>query len=333
MNVWVELARGLSVQDQAVRDLVARLVSAVDNGGLVVPLSAAHYLELWHRRDKSSRETVGAVMRLVTGYHTLAPVQAVRQYEVDAYVDRHLGANARLRLQDILGRGANHAFDSPYGRFRWVSSLESGGTPEGPSIAAPKAFKGMRLEGPRWEWIQLVGLQEFIESPGVDRTPEHRHGSRYVAQELELRRKLRDDPAGRALLLGILIAQEIEGIRDEINRSCWERRTDPHGLFLENPRYADPPAAMRAFVAGLPSVDTLVTLRAWKHRDLNHPWEQHDKSDLMALTVAIPYCDVVVTERRWAHIVTMSGLARAYGTKTGHGLSAVQEALDSVSGR
>jgi hypothetical protein len=99
-----------------------------------------------------------------------------------------------------------------------------------------------------------------------------------------------------------------------INQACWEARTQPHGLFLENPEFATPAEAMRAFVLGLPSVDVLVTLREWKHRDLSHPWEQHDQTDIHALSVAIPYADVVVTERRWAHLANASGLAKRYET-------------------
>lgn len=72
---------------------------------------------------------------------------------------------------------------------------------------------------------------------------------------------------------------------------------------------------MRACIEVLPRVDTLATLREWKHRDLNHEWHQHDQSDLLSLAVAVPYADVVVTERRWTHLCEASGLTAKYGTQ------------------
>lgn len=94
-----------------------------------------------------------------------------------------------------------------------------------------------------------------------------------------------------------------------------DAHTDPYGLFLENPAFDNPPEAMRACIEVLPRVDTLATLREWKHRDLNHEWHQHDQSDLLSLAVAVPYADVVVTERRWTHLCEASGLTAKYGTQ------------------
>lgn len=45
---------------------------------------------------------------------------------------------------------------------------------------------------------------------------------------------------------------------------------------------ADPSAAMRALVDGLPTVHVLAVLRLKNHRDPVHPWEQHELSDLIA---------------------------------------------------
>ena len=66
------------------------------------------------------------------------------------------------------------------------------------------------------------------------------------------------------------------------------------------------------------------TLRYRKHRDLTHPWEQHDWTDVSALSVAVPYCDVVITERRWAHMIVATGLAKRHGTRAGHGVAALE---------
>jgi hypothetical protein len=254
-------------------------------------------------------------------------LQRVRLLEVNALVDRHVGVERWVTRDDILGHGAGHAFGSTYGRLRFVESLETGDAPEGAPAPAPEVFDQLMLDGPAWEWLQLVGTQELVESAGVDRTPEHRYGDRYVNDELALRRELEGDPQRRRRLSDIVVTQELINLTEEINRACLDRGIDPLGLFLMNSAHDDPPAAMRAFVAGLPSINVVSTLRFWKHRDRNHPWEQHDKSDIMALMTAIPYCDAVVTERRWVHLVRASGLASTYSTAVGFGLSALEHVV------
>lgn len=96
------------------------------------------------------------------------------------------------------------------------------------------------------------------------------------------------------------------------------------------PVLSEPPEAMRGFVNGLPSVDTLATLREWKHRDLTHEWQQHDQSDLLSLAVAVPYADVVVTERRWAHLCEASGLSAKYDTRV-CALRVLERVLDGLA--
>ena len=117
MNVWVEMAKGLKIGNPDWLAAADELKAAVRESRLVVPLSAAHYMELWHRRDQASREAVGALMRDIADYVSLSPIQRVRDLEVDALVDRHLGGRRRIEAPDLLARGVVHAFDSPYGRF------------------------------------------------------------------------------------------------------------------------------------------------------------------------------------------------------------------------
>lgn len=333
MNVWVEMARGVHAAESRWEQVVHDLRAAAGAGLIVIPLSASHYLELWHRRSKESRESVGAIMRDLSLYATLAPIQRIRELEVAAAVDRFAGlAPTVVGRSEVLASGANHAFDSEFGRFRFVERLETEKDAEGPAVPAPEEFGRLNLRGPNWEWLQLVGTQEIVEKDGVDRTPEHRLGNRYAAQELGLRSKLEDDPARRRRLADIIVTQEIVDLTEQINSACVERRTDPHGVFLGNADFDDPPTAMRAFVAAMPSVQVLATLRLWKHRDLTHPWEQHDKGDLIALSAAIPYCDAVVTERRWAHLAKAARLTSGFGTTVGCGLQAIEELLQRLDG-
>jgi hypothetical protein len=316
MNVWVTLARGLKARDSAAEETVAALREAVESGSATIPLTTAHYLELWHRTDQTSREDIGRLMARLSGYQALAPIQRVLQLEIEAFVARFRGADLRVAPAQVLGHGASYAFDSPYGRFRFVESLASadGLVAEGPAVEAPAEFATAECSGPRWEWLQLVGLPDILATAGVERAPAHRLGNANLEVEARIRRLVAGDEAARARLRDILIADVIEEMREQINDVCAAARVSSYGLFFGRREYPTPPEAMRAFIDEVPTANALVTLREHKHRDLTHPWDQHDRTDMQTLATALPYVDVIVTERRWAHMIRVSGLADRHRT-------------------
>lgn len=317
MNVWVAMSKGIAAADDRWQTIVDKAQALVADDAARILLCACSYLELWHRRDRASREGVGRVMRDLTKYATFAPIETIRSMEVDAFVQRHVGRCRTIKTVDLVGHGACHAFGSPFGRFRFVESIASadGITAEGPAAPAPDNWLDLKSEGPGWEWFNLVGGQHMVELDGLERTPQHRIGNSRVEDEMHLRQLIETQPWAKARIRDLIITDEIESLTDEINAACLDARTDPYGLFLANPAFDNPPEAMRAFIEELPSVDTLATLREWKHRDLTHEWHQHDQSDLLSLAVAVPYADVVVTERRWTHLCEASGLSEKYDTQ------------------
>ncbi len=332
MNCWVQMARGVNARSARWREVVAGLMKAVEGGFLTVPLSAAHYLELWHRGDADSREQIGALMRDMSRYTTLLAFDALQRLEIDAFVAAWLGDERRVSATDVVGWGADHAFSSPHGRFRFVQNIETEESDEGPAVAPPVEFGQLRdvLGDLAWEWFQLVGDREFNSAQWLDRTPEHRFGTRDQEEENRIRALLANDPATMRRLDDLTRYQEFVRLTDTINRICVARRIDPYGLFHETIHPTGIAGAVREFGKSVPTVHVRSTLRAWKHRDFTHPWDQHDRTDLLALAVATPYCDWVVTERRWVHLANASGLAQAYGTKFGAGVSALEEGLTQI---
>ena len=142
MNVWTMLAKGLKDKDPTWDRRFEYLAAAVDAENVVIPLSAGHYLELWHRSSQKSREDIGRVTRRLSGFTTLAPIQTVLEMEIKRYVARLVGGDGRVEASELLGYGATHAFDSPYGRFRFVESLASadGSLREGDPVEPPHEF-------------------------------------------------------------------------------------------------------------------------------------------------------------------------------------------------
>lgn len=311
-NIWVDLAKRLNEEPEAWRPVLTDFVEARDTGRLEVALTATQYLELWHRRAFESRERVGSVMKEISNYAALSPIQRVQELEIAVAIDQFLSEEAHPVVRaDVLGRGVNHAFDSPLGRLRMVESIATETEPEGPPTQPPPGLME-HAHGPTWEWFSLVGSPD-MPVDGMDRTPEHRLGTKFVQEELARREWLRNNPGSVNRVGDFIIAEELLALGDVIVDLCERRGVSPQRVLGDASNRPDP-QAMRRFAATVPTLDVLVTLRAWKHRDLSHPWEQHDKADLMALCVAVPYCDFVVTERRWAHLIRASGLATKYKT-------------------
>lgn len=334
MNVWVMMAQGRQSGDARWAAVCTALATAVSNGRIVVPLSAAHYLELWNRHDRRSREQVGALMRDVSQYATISSPGEVRRREVRMLTSRLTGGSqCPSPMESFVGRGAAHAFDSPNGRVRFVESLASrdGSTPEGPVMPPPAGWDELDRSALGWEWLQLVGTEMILQSDGLDRTPEHRFGTQYMRDQLGLREHLLLEPDARRRLWDIVVTGELLSLLGEINDACEEFGVDPRYLVFDRKLGQASLLAGRAFIAGLPSVFTLATLRLWKHRDLTHPWEQHDWTDISTLSVAVPYCNVVITERRWAHLIKAARLAERYETWVGQGLAAMEHLVSTVS--
>jgi hypothetical protein len=267
-------------------------------------------------------------MREISGYAALGPVESVRRSEIDAYVDRWFqGSDKQVTPADVLGYGANHAFGSKFGRFRFVEWLATETSDEGRECKPPSEFEKLRSDSQLWEWLNLFGEPTLIDSDGLDRTPEFREGAQFAKREEEMRQRLSASPDLLRRLADLIAAQEIAAITDDLNNSCIQAQFSPYGLFFESQAGHSPQAAMRALVAGLPTVDVLANLRRLKHQDWTHPWEQHDRADLTNLSVAVPYCDVVVTEKRWSHLCTVSRIAERYGTRVVAGPTRALQAL------
>ena len=121
---------------------------------------------------------------------------------------------------------------APHGRFRFVESLASAdnAVSEGPAASPPDNWSALDHDGPAWEWLQLVGTQAILESEGVERTPEHRYGTRHMQAELELREHIVREPETRTRLWDFLVTDELNSLLEEINEISEELDVDPRSF-------------------------------------------------------------------------------------------------------
>ncbi|MFJ5807069.1 hypothetical protein [Streptomyces sp. NPDC093093] len=324
-NKWIELLKAeKSGADSTSLAAATALREAVQSGSVVVPLAASHYIETWHRSDWASRHALAQVMRDLSQFSSLAPVQRVQRGEIGLALTQYLGFEAQGKQPDavqewILGRGVDHAFASPTGRLRLVASIAAEGVSEGESLEPDMELldllrKVQALPNDAYEWWSLAGSEnDSMIHEDWDTRGQHRVGDSYAEQERALSNHLSSNPKKRASLDDLIAAQDLIEISEDAHEVAAENGLEPldiYGRLVE----MGGPEAVKGFLLAMPSVAVRYEARRLKHRNLQWSWQQHDHIDLAALAVAVPYADIVVTERQWAHLFKVAKLDRRFGT-------------------
>lgn len=104
MNVWVAMSKGIAAAEDRWQTIVDKAQALVADDAARILLCACSHPELWHRRDRASREGVGRVMRDLTKYATFAPIETIRSMEVDAFVQRHVGRCRTIKYRPSRSR-------------------------------------------------------------------------------------------------------------------------------------------------------------------------------------------------------------------------------------
>ncbi|MFB4264608.1 hypothetical protein [Nonomuraea sp. GTA35] len=327
-NKWVELLREQKRNPSGpLASIVPTLQAAVADGKIMVPLSATHYLETWHRADWESRFKLATLMRSISRYATLAPVQYLQKLEVRRAVFCRLLPRYFTTKPSLIaiGYGVNHAFNSPWGRLRLIESVAEDGKPEGLPIDASEELIKQRDAVPRekWEWWSLAGFEENMRWKDFEVTGQHRLGDKWMKREVATAERLRSNPSMRSRLDDVIVTEEFNDLLDNINDICEMYSLDPHALIQSA-------QDIRSFVQDVPTRYTTYNLRRMRHRNPQHPWAQHDFSDLLSLSVAIPYSDIVITERQWVHFAHLAKLDRTFNTKITSRLSDLKKYLTEL---
>jgi hypothetical protein len=324
-NKWVELLKAeKSGVDSPSLKAATALREAVHSGSIVVPLSAGHYLETWHRSNSKSRHDLARIMRELSKFSSLAPVHRVQRWEIDLALIQYLGFGSECMdssaIQErVLGRGVDHAFASPTGRLRLVSNVASEGVPEGePLEPEPKLLELLEqvraLPNDAYEWWSLAGNEDdSMIHEGWDTRGQHRIGDSFAEQERALSDHLASNLKNKGKIDELIAAQDLVEISEDVNEAAADLGVEPHNVYGKLVEMGGP-EAVKGFLRAMPSVTVRYEARRLKHRNRQWSWQQHDHVDLASLAVAVPYANIVVTERQWAHLFKVAKLDRRFET-------------------
>lgn len=269
----------------------------------------------------------------ISQFATLLCRSLIMRLELEALLDASIGARptpyAPLRL---LGEGVGHAFgvrgqleirdgsETPCDQIRreWPE-----GTAKMDTLRDELQYMAewMILRGPRDE--DLPHLAEH----GFDPTVSRRSQTERVAQKLEQRDRLDEDPRWRRGRLRDVVGARyvIVEMMDMLLEGLADRSATMGDLVSEDDR-----EAIREFVDAMPSGDVHVSLQVALHRNAESRWSPNDFFDIDALSVAVPYCDVVVTDRQRVRDLEGAGCPARLGTTVVATPEALLEALHEL---
>jgi hypothetical protein len=316
---WVKLARQRTVPGDPDWQKFKELRDA---GSATFVISAAHYLETWHRRDPESRRNLAAAMRDLSNYRCISPVQRVTDVEIECFLLRNFrpgnsGDSPVNPADRIFGRGVAHAFDSPTGRFRLVQRVHSQESEEGPPASYEDVERTKQLialiPSEQYEWWSLAAPEEDTAALGLEFRSEHRRGSEFVASQEAKASWFKANPAEFRRVDRYVAAEIAMGLLESVNDIA-----ERHGIdAMEIARWlvGQGPGNTMAWINQLPSTECQFHLEVAKMRNPEWKWEQHDYTDIASISGAFPYVDVMVIEKPWAHVVRTAKLDQKYGTR------------------
>jgi hypothetical protein len=294
-NKWIDLARAHygKPEGKPFQDALRAVRTGVESGKLVVPFSIVNAIEAMIPRDAGRRERLARFMVALSGNRTILPEESVCQWEIRNAVGRLVGRGSPTAVRPLVIQfGAAHALGLT------IQVL-------GPATETEVAIQHIRSSEMTVSFLMMASdKRERIQQAraGEAGAVSVFEGDRARATTLSLEQRRRLEFEG--LLFGtgpyqpaLVLALEELGLTVQDFRGRVHSAED----------------AMR-FLADIPSLDVLLTLRLARDQDLVRPIDRNDIRDLDWLSVAVPYCNVVVSENYWGHQVRATGLDRKYGT-------------------
>jgi len=268
-NHWVGFARwrkGDTGDDPHTRKFFELLSESVDDGRLIVPLSAAHLAETSRRGGPSRLDLASSMLSLSRGWQMRDAV-SLRRGEL-----RSLFGGAPLERSDVFSLDPHVALD----RVR--------------SPDVPAGFSN-ELEGlvKRLSWAAAtvsVLMDPQPNPPGIELA------ARWAASFSELAHHIRGNPKAKPRIRDLTRIRLMTDLGTDLPAAANEAGLSPEEF---HDWVEDNAESSIARTPGLARIRELIHLRVSNADDV---WEANDLYDMTYLSYAAAYCDLVVGEKK-----------------------------------
>lgn len=311
LNHWYALGAALAGHPEQ-PDHVAilqKLKDQVDQGRLVFPLSAVHYMELTENPREQHRREAANAMDLLSRYVTIASIGKIVDEELAREFNRRFGRPAFPMKVRKFGAGVGFAFGQE-------THLKLQNVPDG-QRAAIEARLGLPIKdfeaaiNTLLEYSTLTTpASERSQIPGYDPYAARRVADLELKSFKVMHETLRTDPdISRRPLDAICARQFYYEIEDNYVRALISA-----GFTKSSPMRTK--QELTDFLMHLPSRRVAAMIQLHYLRDICREWSINDLRDIHALSVAIPHCDVVVTDKKaWDAAANRAKLGKEFKTE------------------
>lgn len=268
-NKWIQLARVLYQKET--NDDIAIIKDLVDDGKIVLPLSAWHYMETFRIADLARRQRLGNIMWELSKRKTLLSNRDLVIHEVEVEVSK-VYPEVKVHDIELLGTGAQHTFGMEYA-FHYPEKIEEifertlliGETIDG---HAPPLFSDLSSKQNFQEHLQTFGQI-------IDYLPRDK-------QEYAI------------------YAMSLADIKEPFCAVMWNNGIGPD--FIEKIGMEK----MKEMIDNMPTRRIDVHLHKEILKNKQYFPKLNDLEDWAGLSVGSAYCDVVVCERHYKDLVSRS---------------------------
>lgn len=310
LNHWIELAKARKAGDLS---LEARLARLVEDGKVIIPVSAIHMLEISAILKEHQRQDLSAMLRALSRGAVLRSFDNVRYAELEARIGSHYGLPVPQDIRPfIVALGYYRAFGELRIDFTAWRSID----PQKSADAEAEVWNQLNDE-------ELLDSMLSLYSPKISRDGAEAEAIRVGLDQTRT--------TTRGLDLEEMEKDCVMGLARDVAELAVRVAAD---LKLSNEALAtNPPVHFwtKEYLATIPTVNVWAKLYLYLARGMTREMSVNDLYDMGHLAVAVPYCDIVVTDRAMAHLLTFRGLHETYGTKIYAALEDCVNDLESSS--
>lgn len=321
---WVALAKARLGRPQFPQDACAyeALRAATTAGEVIVPLTAATYMEVARISSLRWRTDLANVIAEISGFVAIAGRPTVVEHQLRTALTARFGGPPPAPIP-VFGLGNPFALGE---QKALVLRRKSGGAPDLPAALVREIETAGRVMG---EYMMLRGPapEDMSALRALGYKPEEvaKVEEARVNRERELAAMLKAGTADRGRLGDIVHARYLYWeLGDRLPAALQPYGIDVSDFFAKGKEW------LTALLDDIPSAAINITLADKGFRNSYKKWTGNDIRDADAVSAAIPYCDVVMTDNYVAAQLAKSPAVARHGTLVLSRLSDLNDALPDL---
>jgi len=321
---WVALAKARLGRPESPQDTLAyeALRAATMAGEVIVPLTAATYMEVARISSLRQRTDLANVIAEISGFVTISGRSTVVEHQLRTALATRFGGPPPAPFP-VFGIGEPFAVGI---QRTLVLRQKGGGPPDLPDKLIREIETTSRVMG---EYTMLRGPapEDLPALRALGYRPEEvaKVEEARVNREKELAAMLRDGTADRGRLGDLVHARYLYWeLVDHLPAALQSYSIDIRDFFAKGKEW------LTALLDDIPSAAINIALTDKGFRNSYKKWTGNDIRDADAVSAAIPYCDIVITDKYVAAQLAKSPAVTRHGTRVLSRLSDLNNALPSL---